>query len=176
MCSCAPAWSASAIAAFDGTTVDAVSTPPVTDDEAVRRIGRKLLDRSLPKPEWTHAAHFAATLFLMRERPDFDLIRELPRTIWRYNEATGRTNTDTEGYHETITKFYIEAIGVFLRRIPAGTKLGAAFDLLMASRFGARDFALDYYSKDVLQSVEARRVWVEPDLKPFDFESVPLPG
>ena len=40
--------------------------PHFSSDAEVEHIGRGLLDRSLPKIEWTHAAHFAAALWLLR--------------------------------------------------------------------------------------------------------------
>ena len=75
-----------------------------SSDEDIARAGAKFLDRSLPKPEWTHAAHFAVTLWLMRHRPDIRLENEMPDMIRAFNEATGTPNTDTSGYHETITQ------------------------------------------------------------------------
>ena len=76
--------------------------PHFLSDAEIERIGRSLLDRSLPKVEWTHAAHFAAALWLLRQ-PEMYADRDMPRMIRAYNEATGVPNTDTSGYHETIT-------------------------------------------------------------------------
>ena len=73
-----------------------------TSDAEIDRIGRCLLDRSLPKSEWTHAAHFAAAVWLLG-RPNMNAARDMPGLIRAYNEATGVANTDTSGYHETIT-------------------------------------------------------------------------
>jgi hypothetical protein len=36
-------------------------------DAAIEGIARRLLDCSLPKAEWTHAAHFAAAFWLIRQ-------------------------------------------------------------------------------------------------------------
>ena len=40
-----------------------------------------LLARTLPRPEWTHEAHLAATTYLLLKRPDIDLDEELPGLI-----------------------------------------------------------------------------------------------
>src|SRR5512147_2850839 len=95
----------------------AATTPPLAESE-IRRIGEGLLDRSLPKADWTHAAHCVACLYLMCGRPDIDVALELPGIIWRYNAATGTPNSDHDGYHETITRFYIHAARAFLARLP----------------------------------------------------------
>ena len=79
-----------------------------SSDSEIDRIGRGLLDRSLPKAEWTHSGHFAAAVWVLR-RPDMDAARDMPGLIRAYNEATGVNNTDTTGYHETITQASLRA-------------------------------------------------------------------
>ena len=130
--------------------------------------------RTLPQKQWTHAAHCIACLYLMLRRPDIDVAKSLPGIIWRYNEATGTPNNDQDGYHETITRFYIQAIAAYLARLPSGLPLAEIVAGFLASSFAARGFPLRYWSKDRLMSVEARRVWVEPDLRPLDLENLPL--
>ncbi len=155
--------------------MNAVTPPPLAPSEAeITRIGEGLLDRSLPLAHWTHAAHCIACLYLMLRRPEIDVPKSLPGIIWRYNAATGTPNSDQDGYHETITRFYIQAIAAYLARMPAGRPLAATVAGFLASSFAARDFPQRYWSKDRLMSVEARRVWVEPDLRPLDLESLPF--
>ncbi|MGZ6016522.1 MAG: hypothetical protein ACXWKM_12320 [Phenylobacterium sp.] len=137
-------------------------------EAAIERVGLGLLDRSLPKPEWTHAGHFAAALWLLRHRPDLRLETDMPPLIRAYNEATGVANTDTGGYHETITLASIAAARAFLARQGAETPLHEAADRLMAGPLGRPEWLLAYWSKAALFSVSARRRWIAPDLKPFD--------
>ena len=113
-------------------------------------------------------------LWLLREHPELDLRRDLPGIIWRYNEASGTANTDSGGYHETITQFYLLALGSCRARLPAGLPLHEQANRVLASRFAARELPLDYWSRERLFSVEARRVWVPPDRAAFDFERIPL--
>jgi hypothetical protein len=137
------------------------------DDDAIERLALGVLDRTTPKPEWTHAAHFATTLWLMRRRPAMDLVTEMPAVIRAYNEATGVPNTDTEGYHETITQASLRMARAFLAARPMDEPLHEVVDALMASPLGRSDWILAYWTKDVLFSPHARRVWTEPDLKPL---------
>jgi len=53
----------------------------------------KVFARTLPKADWTHEAHLAACLWLLRERPDFMPETGLPGTISAYNVAAGGENT-----------------------------------------------------------------------------------
>lgn len=132
-------------------------------DAAVRRIGEGLLDRTLPKSEWTHEAHLAACAWLVLERPDIALERELPGIIKAYNLSVGGVNDETQGYHETLTQLYIRGVRAFLAGRADGALVGAVNDLL-ASSTGRRDWPLQLYSSDRLFSVAARLAWVEPDL------------
>src|SRR3984885_13755903 len=70
-------------------------------DAEIERIARGLIDRSLPKCAWTHAAHFAAALWLLKHRGCLAM-REMPPLIIAYNEAPGVANTDSGVYHATI--------------------------------------------------------------------------
>jgi hypothetical protein len=141
---------------------------PFTSDEEITTIGCGLLDRTLPKTAWTHAAHFAATLWLLRCRPDVEISREMPGIIRRYNEAMGGANTDTSGYHETITQASIRAARAFLGEAPT-QPLFVTCNALMQSRLGAPEWLLEYWTRSRLFSVEARREWLEPDIKRLPF-------
>jgi hypothetical protein len=138
-----------------------------TSDSEIDRIGRGLLDRSLPKAEWTHAAHFAAAFWLLR-RPDMHALRVMPGLIRAYNEATGVSNTNTSGYHETITLGSLRAARAWLA-VRADRALHKALDELLASEYGSSDWLLRFWSKPLLFSVAARMTWVEPDLRPLPF-------
>jgi hypothetical protein len=133
----------------------------------IDRIGRSVQTRTLPKCEWTHAAHFAAAMWVLT-RANLVAERDLPAVIRAYNEATGTPNTDTTGYHETITLASIRVARAYLdNRSHAGR--AEVLRELLASPFGRSDWLLAYYSRGHLFSVEARRRWVEPDLSPLPF-------
>ena len=136
-------------------------------DSEIERIGRGVLERTLPKPEWTHAAHFAAAFWVLT-RPDMEATRDMPGLIRAYNEATGTPNTDTGGYHETITQVSLRAARAWLEE-HRKLALFEALNGLLASEYGRSDWLLTYWSKPVLFSVTARRSWVDPDLRALPF-------
>jgi hypothetical protein len=126
------------------------------------------LAKTLPKPAWTHVAHLRVGLWHVRRLGEAAALRALRERIRAYNEAVGTANTDSSGYHETLTVFYVRLIADFLER--SGAEADRADEELEASliaQCGARDLPLEYYSRDRLFSVEARRAWVTPDLKPI---------
>ena len=138
-----------------------------SSDAEITYIGSSVFDRSLPKCEWTHAAHFAAAFWILR-RPDMNAERALPGLIRAYNEATGVQNTDTTGYHETITLASLRAARAWLAARPE-MPLHKSLNELLASEYGRSGWLLVYWSKELLFSVAARRTWLEPDLQPLPF-------
>ena len=133
------------------------------DDAAIRSVGERMIERTLPRAEWTHEAHLATCAWLILERPDVRPERDLPGLIRRYNESVGGVNSDSEGYHETITQVSIRGVRSALAR-SEGRGLAERVNALLQAPEGRRDWPLRFYSRELLFSVEARRTWVEPDL------------
>ena len=140
------------------------SPRPFTSDDAVVRIGEGLLARTLPRADWTHEAHLAATVWLLTRRPDVDVDAELPAIIRAYNESVGGVNSDSEGYHETITRLFLHGVRLFLAEADTSQPLHELVNELLLSPMGRRDWPLRFYSPERLFSVEARRGFVPPDL------------
>lgn len=142
-------------------------TPRFFSDEAsIHHVGEGLLARTLPRAEWTHEAHLAACLWIVRNRPEIDPERDLRAIISSYNVAVGGVNDDGQGYHETITQVYIAGVRAHLGEIGQATLLDAV-NALLASPRGRRELPLVHYSRERLFSVEARRGFIEPDLRPL---------
>jgi hypothetical protein len=135
-----------------------------TSDAEIEHLGEHFLARTLPKAEWTHEAHLATTTWLLLDRPDIDVDIELPDLIRRYNESVGGVNSDSEGYHETITRVFLHGVRLFLSEADPAEPLHDLVNELLLSPMGRRDWPLRFYSRDRLLSVEARRSLVGPDL------------
>ena len=133
-------------------------------DEAVIHVGEGMISRTLPREEWTHEAHLAATTYLLLRHPEIDLDVELPGLIRRYNESVGGVNDDTQGYHDTITRAYLRGVRLFLEEADTDRPLHELVNELLMSPMGRRDWPLRFWSKDRLMSVEARRAFVPPDI------------
>lgn len=144
------------------------STGRFVSDGEVVAIGRGLFTRTLPKAKWTHAAHFATAVWLLRCHPEVDASCVMPGMIRAYNEKTGVANTDSSGYHETITQASIRAARAFLGARPH-MPLHEICNELLASPLGKPEWLLRYWSQSRLYSVEARTGWVEADVSEFPF-------
>lgn len=137
---------------------------PFSSAAEIEHLGERFLARSLPKEEWTHEAHIATTTWLLLRRPDVDVDRDLPDLIRRYNESVGGMNSDSEGYHETITRAFLSGVRLFLSEADGAEPLHELVNELLLSPMGRRNWPLRFYSRDRLLSVEARRNFVSPDI------------
>ncbi|MGB0175731.1 MAG: hypothetical protein ACPF9D_01105, partial [Owenweeksia sp.] len=68
----------------------------------------------LPKPEWTHEAHLVVAIWYSSLYPFEEALSLVRQNITAHNESVGTPNTDTEGYHETITRFWLMVARHFL--------------------------------------------------------------
>lgn len=133
-----------------------------TESELERLVSR-FRATTLPKTEWTHAAHLVVGTWhvdLMGPEAARDHLRG---AIQRLNDSHGTINSDTSGYHETVTHGYAVLIAQFLVVTPGS--LVEKIRTLLASPLAARDALFHFYSRDRLLGVEARRGLVPPDLR-----------
>jgi len=146
--------------------------------QEIERLVAAFCDCSLPQKQWTHYAHLTVGLWHRLHYETAEAILRVRFGIQTYNESCGVKMTPEGGYHETITLFYIWAIGRYLES--AGDNTTSLVDLangLVNSPLGDRKFPLEYYSRERLCSWEARVGWVEPDVKPLEGAPpcIPLP-
>ena len=119
------------------------------------QIAAGLLDASLPQHEWTHRGHITATHVLIRKHGHDATLALCRERIPRLNDAHGVENSDTGGYHETLTVFFVAAVADAVAR-------GLTIDETVAEL--DRDVALRWWSEPVLMSAEARHDFVAPDI------------
>jgi hypothetical protein len=91
--------------------------------------------------------------------------------IRRLNESHGGVNSDTRGYHETITVCYVRLLEQFLDAGPAAP-LPHRVAVLLDSPLAAKPMLSAFYSTDRLMSTTARAQWVEPDLAPLSISTI----
>jgi adenylate kinase family enzyme len=131
-------------------------------------LGTRFEACAIPPRAWTHAAHLTVGLWHVdRYGPEAALAR-LRTGIRRLNESHGGVNSETRGYHETITAAYVTLLAQFLGLRGNGESLGRSVTRLLEGPLAARDMLLRFYSRDRLMSTTARAEWIEPDLAPLD--------
>jgi hypothetical protein len=71
---------------------------------------------SLPKECWTHGAHLLTGACYVHALGEAAAIDKMRLCVRRYNEAVGGKNTESSGYHETITIAWIKVLAGLLRQ------------------------------------------------------------
>jgi hypothetical protein len=139
---------------------------PVTKEEIAAFVAAFEAGR-LPKARWTHGAHLLTGAWYVHQLGEAAATDKMRLCVRRYNEAVGGKNTDTSGYHETITVLWIKLLSKLLDESqPIGR---AEFACLAVKRFETdRGILQRYYDFDLVNSVEARRHWVPPTIGSVD--------
>ncbi len=136
-------------------------------NEEIFSLVRRFSDCTLPRAEWTHAAHLTVALWHLLQYDWPEAVARVRRGIRRYNAAHGIPATPTGGYHETLTLFWLKRVRAYLEAernearalVPLANELCDTHD---------RSLPLEHYTRALLFSPEARTNWVEPDLKPIE--------
>ncbi|HJQ34708.1 MAG TPA: hypothetical protein VJ866_21345 [Pyrinomonadaceae bacterium] len=138
--------------------------------EEILALVRGFEDCTLPREEWTHAAHLTVALWHLLQYDWPEAVRRVRLGIQRYNAAHGIRTTPTGGYHETLTLFWLRHVRTFLE----GGRNEARALVHLANELAAtadKSLPLEHYTRERLFSPEARAHWVEPDIKPLDVGS-----
>ncbi len=135
---------------------DASAAASVMDDD---ELWRAFHNRTLSHAQWTHTAHLRiAGLHLQRYELDEAHLR-MRAGILRLNAAHCLIESPQRGYHETLTRVWLVLVRAARRRMQGADPTS------LASLPGLdRDAPLQFYSRERLFSLEARAMFVPPDL------------
>ena len=121
----------------------------------------------LPRTEWTHAAHLLTGACYVHSLGQDAALNKMRECVRIHNESVGTQNSETSGYHETITVMWIRLLDGLRREAEPISR--AEFAALAVERFaGRRDIFREYYDFDLVASTEARLQWVAPTLKALE--------
>ena len=131
-------------------------------NEDVYALVKAFEERTVSRSKWTHGAHLVVGLYYCRTLP-FSVAKNVMRDgIHWLNDSHGTPNSDTSGYHETLTVFWLKQIWNFLDDRHDVRNLDALANELI-ERFNDPDLPLRFYSREALFSAEARRDYLHPD-------------
>ena len=146
-------------------------TANLANEEALDQFLEDFEQARIPFSDWTHAAHIAMACCYVRKLSRADLLPTVRRNIRNYNVRGGGKNTATSGYHETLTVLWLWVLADYMESFPEHTpRLEQVIKAV--DKFSGDRLYPQYYSYDVVKSVEARRRWMEPDIRQLpDFGS-----
>lgn len=121
---------------------------------------------TLPLELWDHRAHIRMALWYLENFNFEKAKRKISEGIRRYNYRNGIHQTLESGYHETWTFFFTHMIQVERLRLLGVNR--AEREIVILERLkDYKELSREYYSREVLMTMQARKEWVEPDLKPL---------
>jgi len=133
--------------------------------DGVDDLGGRFQTCTITKREWTHEAHLTVGLWHVHRYGADEALPRLRVGIRRLNESHGGVNSDTDGYHETITAAYVQLLAGYLDA--SALSLSETVAALLQSPLAAKTVLFTFYSRDRLMSTAARAAWMEPDLAPI---------
>jgi hypothetical protein len=128
----------------------------MTDSEILTLVATLEHCRLLPG-DFHHRDHLAVSVAYL-------YACDLPEALDRMRESLQRfiSHHDLKGYHETITRFWMQEVEKRLDRTLCLSESVRA----MQARLSDKNFIYQFYSKEILTSPAAKERWVEPDQIP----------
>ncbi len=131
--------------------------------EEALEIVQKWLECRLEKADWTHETHLLCGFWVLLNFQE-NALAAMRERIKKYNETVGTVNSDTSGYHETMTVFWLWALRNWaIEKDIDGFNEVSVDQLLFDENLARRNDWLLHFSEEKMKSVEARRGFVEPD-------------
>jgi hypothetical protein len=120
-----------------------------------------------PSAQWTHGAHLAMAGGYLTRMSAAEAVPFLREKIAAYNVAQGGVNSEDSGYHESLTIFWVYLVAAHLASLDPSMSRVDKVRNVVETFTAHRDIFRGYWSFDVTKSVEARKKWVPPDLRPL---------
>jgi len=128
-------------------------------DDEIRSLVESFEACTIHPAEFRHYQHLTVALWYVWSLSYEEAVAKMTTGIRRLAQAYGKM-----GYHETITLFWLRIVSEF--SIEPTDSLTATANR-MIQKYNNKDYILEYYSSELLDSEKAKSEWVEPDLKPL---------
>lgn len=120
---------------------------------------------SLPAAQWNHRAHVRIAFLYASHHNLCCAVERMRAGINKYNSAIHTPETIVRGYHETITQAFMRL--VFAAALHTGQHTSSDTFCDAHPELLDRHVLKHYYSQERLMTWEAKRVFVEPDVRPL---------
>lgn len=132
----------------------------------IERVVQRFESCAYTTSEFSHARHLTVAAWYLSQM-QFDLaLTRMREYLLRFTSYHG-----VKGYHETITRFWLELVRGFLEACDPALPLPERVNELVR-RFPRKDTIFEFYSRERLMSEVARMGWLEPDLQGLDGTSM----
>ena len=128
------------------------------NDESIQEVVRKFERCEYAPQEFTHAYHLTVACWYLSTLSSEEALIRMRTRLQTFSAHHGK-----QGYHETITRFWIkllkQSLAVESSAIPLVERVNRTINAF------PKDTLFDYYTRDRVMSDVAKREWIEPDLR-----------
>ena len=132
--------------------------PLYREESEIREVVAKFENLEFALPEFTHVRHLTVASWYLCTLTSAEALVRIRSGLQRFITHHGR-----EGYHETITRFWMELLAEFLRNLPETMTTAEKINRAVQAHRD-KDLLFRYYSREFVMSNGARKEWVEPDV------------
>jgi hypothetical protein len=128
------------------------------NEDAIRTVVEKFETCVYAPEEFIHVRHLTVAAWYLCTLAEDIALNRMRESLLRFTAYHGK-----QGYHETITRFWMELIAEHLRR-----QTGEFSDVQRINDIVVRypkETLFNYYTRDRVMSETAKRGWIEPDLR-----------
>jgi hypothetical protein len=129
------------------------------DEDEIKEVVRKFEACEYGLAEFPHARHLAVAAFYLASLSADEAMVRMRVGLSRFIEHHSR-----QGYHETITRFWMLLVDDFLEKADPGATLVQSVNELI-SHYADKNILFTYYTREQIACDEAKTRWVDPDLK-----------
>ena len=136
---------------------------PYRTEEEIEDVVRRFETCSYTPEEFVHARHLTVAAWYFATMDSEAAREEMRAGLRRFIAHHGKN-----GYHVTITEFWLETVGNFV-----GAQRSAQENLVqlvnaVIARCSDKNLIYESYSRERIASPEAKAAWIEPDIKRFN--------
>ena len=136
-----------------------MEAPLYQEESEIREAVAKFERLEYGLQEFTHARHVTVASWYLCTLTREEALVRMRVGLQRFIAHHGR-----QGYHETITRFWIELLDEFLRRLPEEMSRVEKINRAVGGH-ADKGILFRYYSREFVMSEAARKEWMEPDIR-----------
>jgi hypothetical protein len=138
-----------------------MAEPKYREECEIEDVVRRFESCEYAAPEFTHARHLTVACRYLCTLAAEQALNQMRSGLLRFTAHHGK-----QGYHETITRFWLRLIEDCLRQLPPGMTVVEKVNAVVGL-YPSKETLFEYYTREHVMSEIAKREWVEPDLRGF---------
>lgn len=134
--------------------------PHYRTEEEIEDVVHRFENCSYTPEEFVHARHLTVTAWCFATMESEAAREKMRADLRRFIAQHGKN-----GYHVTITEFWIERVEKLVAELREGEKGLVPLVNSVVERCSDKNLVYEFYSREQIASAEAKSTWIEPDIK-----------